>query len=186
MDWFLYYRDLRHERVKREDLSLNSDGRFLVSISTRISSPTMEKNVLNMPSYGCMVEHFVLVFILICFTAFGNLDFLDLPCVALILNVYKKNYHLRIFGKINGRNFFAEFIFAIHDPTQRNLFWKKKSFPYKKRWFFRKTYKKWTWFAKIYSAKNNFLGVQNGYSKLRKFLPQTICSLKVLSVYILP
>ena len=133
MDWFLYYRDLRHERVKREDLSLNSDGRFSVSISTRISSPTMEKNVLNMPSYGCMVEHFVLVFILICFTAFGNLDFLDLPCVALILNVYKKNYHLRIFGKINGRNFFAEFIFAIHDPTQRNLFWKKKSFPYKKR-----------------------------------------------------
>ena len=37
-----------------------------------------KKDALNMPCYRCVVKHFVFVFILLCFTAFGSLEILHL------------------------------------------------------------------------------------------------------------
>lgn len=54
-----------------------------------------------------------------CFMAFGNHDFLD----------SKKKHCIRNYSKVKGEIFraenFAEFSFAMHDPTHGNLFWKK-------------------------------------------------------------
>ena len=92
--------------------------------------PYNGKGTLNMHCFGCITKQVVLVFILTCLMAFGNLDFLDLPFGVFIFNVCRKKYHLRNFGKTKGRNFggrglFAEFSFAIYDPPHRNLFQKK-------------------------------------------------------------
>ena len=72
---------------------------------TEKNIPIMKKMPKSMSCFGCTVEHFVFVFILICFKAFGNLDFLDLPCGTFIFNVYKRKLLLRNFSKINGINF---------------------------------------------------------------------------------
>ena len=73
----------------------------------------MEKDDLNMLCFGCIVEYFVLVFMHVCFTAFGNLDFLDLHYGAFIFNVYEKKNHLRNSSKIKDRNFSARTFFRI-------------------------------------------------------------------------
>ena len=78
----------------------------------------MEKDALNIPRLWCIVECLVLAFILICFTAFGHLNFLYLSCEAFTSNICKILAKLRV-------DIFAEFIFAIHDPTHRKLFWEK-------------------------------------------------------------
>ena len=59
----------------------------------------MEKVALNIPCFGCTVEHFVSLINLICFTAFGNLDFLKLLCEEFSFNVYKKKHYLSNFGQ---------------------------------------------------------------------------------------
>ena len=86
--------------------------------------PIMEKDALNMPCLGCIVEHFVRMFILIC-KAFGNLDFLDLLCGTFIFNVYKKKHHLRNFSKTKGWSFcgrkFCIILFCDSWPYSQKL-----------------------------------------------------------------
>ena len=54
----------------------------------------MEKDALNIPCFGCTVERFVLI----CFTAFGNLDFLDLLCGPFLMSS-KRNATLELLIK---------------------------------------------------------------------------------------
>ena len=63
------------------------------------------KKCPNMPCFECIVEHFVLAIILICFPAFANLDFLNLHCGAFICNLYKKKHHHRNLSKSKGGSF---------------------------------------------------------------------------------
>ena len=59
------------------------------------------------------------------FTAFANLDYLNLPSVGFIFNVYKMMQHIRNFSKI--KLIVAEFRFAFHNTTNENFFRKRFS-----------------------------------------------------------
>ena len=87
------------------------------------------KDALKMPCFECIVEHFVLVFILICFTAFENLDFLDLHIWYSFLMFTKRSTTIEILAKLKVKTFaeenFAKLNFVIHNPTHRNLFREK-------------------------------------------------------------
>lgn len=91
------------------------------------------------------------MFILIYFTAFGKLDFLNLPSVAFIFNIYKKSTTVEILAKVKEGIFtkrnFSEFSFAIHDSTHKNLFRKElKTMLYLQKTlrFSKRTYRKWS------------------------------------------
>ena len=51
---------------------------------------------------------------------------------------------------------------------------------------FKENIQRWAWFTKVYSPKYNVFGVLNGNGELQKFLPQTVSSLKVLSIHVCP
>ena len=86
------------------------------------------------------------MFILIYFTAFGKLDFLNLPSVAFIFNIYKKSTTVEILAKVK-EGIFTKFSFAIHDSTHKNLFRKElKTMLYLQKTlrFSKRTYRKWS------------------------------------------
>ena len=78
-------------------------------------NPVKKKDALKIPSFGCIVEHFVLVFILI--SGIWQPRFSRFTLWTFIFNVNKTKHYL-------GTENFAKLGFAIHDPTHKYLFQK--------------------------------------------------------------
>ena len=106
----------------------------------------MEKVALNIPCFGCILQHFVFVFILISYAAFGSFYFINLLCWKFEITVYKKKIRYRNFG---GRDFRRDdsppysqkFIPEI---TKKYALLAKNTFLKEKKKIFKESVQKWT------------------------------------------
>ena len=98
----------------------------------------MEKDVLNIPSFGCLVKYFVLVFVLIFLDMFFGHSFLMSTKRSTILEIRVETFTEKVF---------PDFGFAIHDPNHKFLFRKKTKIMLYLQitlQFLKKANKKWT------------------------------------------